>query len=88
LWIWTHTAKIMKSPLGDPVNSMGPPVWVGISPPSLPNDQEFFLVCNSTNLFLVKQTLLCYSFAFEMNRIRTTHLSTSLQNAMDTIITG
>jgi hypothetical protein len=65
-----NTAKIMKSPFGDPVNSMGPPVWVGNSPPPLPNSQDFFWVCNSTNLFLssCKQTVTLLFFCFRKDQ--------------------
>ncbi|XP_046436858.1 uncharacterized protein LOC124188339 isoform X1 [Daphnia pulex] len=51
-----YKAKIMKSPFGDPVNSMGPPVWVGNFPPSLPNDQEFFLEQNTNDTFINEPT--------------------------------
>lgn len=43
-------AKLMKSPFSDHTNNMGPPVWVGDSPPNVLNGQDFFWVSDNDSL--------------------------------------
>lgn len=48
----------MKSPFSDHVNSMGPAVWVGDSPPNVPDGQDFFWVQCLTSLLPPATSLL------------------------------